>query len=405
MEQQILSTILSDRTAFELVKATKLNYTFSDIGKIVYKEVDKYYELDENAPKCSTEIIKERIESHYPATARKILEYIRPNGYISAENIREAVYSHGIKEYSTAIAEAGWDDNSKELEKRIGYLSEFKERFEKGGEGEYCTVRYYNTDEYWSSDPSDSSSADLIKILPVDLNKAIDGGLPPQTHVLIFAHTDVGKTGFAINMCYGFLVQGLKVGYVINEESGSNILNRYAARVLGKPTSEIRDNRHRYGKLLRDEFFADNFHVVDMEQGSLREISKFIEERELDVIVVDQVRNLDTGRSESLVAQKEIAGRGMRSLLKKYNIVGISVTQGADSCLNQDGSYKDILTVRNIDGSRVGLPGSADLILGLGTKDELKEVGYRTINLCKNKLSTQRGSITCKFDPVTFEVT
>ena len=82
------------------------------------------------------------------------------------------------------------------------------------------------------------------------------------------------------------------------------------------------------------------------------------------------------------MAQLTVAGRAMRSLIKRHNLVGISVTQAADSA-----SRKAVLDIGDVYMSNTSLPGDADLMIGIGGTPDQVENGYRMISLPKNKLT------------------
>jgi hypothetical protein len=70
----------------------------------------------------------------------------------------------------------------------------------------------------------------------------------------------------------------------------------------------------------------------------------------------------------------------MRKLIKKYDLVGVSVTQAADSATN-----KLVLERGDVYMSNTSLPGDADVLLGIGANDEYKGMSRRMMSLSKNK--------------------
>ena len=81
-----------------------------------------------------------------------------------------------------------------------------------------------------------------------------------------------------------------------------------------------------------------------------------------------------------------------RSLLNREKLIGLSVTQAGDRSQghNQDGPL--YLSAGDVDSSRVGLPGTADLQVGIGSNKEMMARGLRMLNFAKNKLSSDPGS-------------
>ena len=75
----------------------------------------------------------------------------------------------------------------------------------------------------------------------------------------------------------------------------------------------------------------------------------------------------------------------MRNFGKKYNMAAISIAQAADSATG-----KAILTRGDIDNSNVGIPGTADVLLGIGATEEQELAGIRVFSFVKNKLGDKR---------------
>jgi len=72
----------------------------------------------------------------------------------------------------------------------------------------------------------------------------------------------------------------------------------------------------------------------------------------------------------------------MRALIKRYNLVGVSIHQAGDSATN-----KLVLERGDVYMSNTSLPGDADVLIGIGANPAFKEEGRRMISLAKNKVS------------------
>ena len=78
---------------------------------------------------------------------------------------------------------------------------------------------------------------------------------------------------------------------------------------------------------------------------------------------------------------------------KRYNCVIVSITQAGDSA-----DQKQVLGMGDIDWSNTGIQAAADLLIGIGTTDELERQGKRWITLCKNKVGGRHASFPVKVD-------
>jgi archaellum biogenesis ATPase FlaH len=240
--------------------------------------------------------------------------------------------------------------------------------------------------------------ANLIKLSPKTLNDRMDGGMMRGDQMIVFAATEMGKTLFAVNLCAGFLVQNLKVLYCKNEEPKARTNLRLINRLSGKTKSDLYDQAiwEEVRQILRDKGYA-NFSIVDLSPGTLDEIEGLVKELNPDVVVVDQIRNLDVA-NENRTNQLERAATGMRNLAKRRNFLSVGLTQAGATAFG-----KSILNRGDIDGSNVGIPGQADLMVGIGANEEQEAAGIRWISLPKAK-GGDHTPFAVSFDPLLSKV-
>ena len=112
-----------------------------------------------------------------------------------------------------------------------------------------------------------------------------------------------------------------------------------------------------------------------MSPGTFRDIQSLIDQHGVDVVIINQLRNIWVGK-EGRVEQMEIAATSARNLAKKNNILVIGVTQAGDS-----GTNKLRLEMGDIDFSNTGMPAQMDLIIGVGSNDEYDGKSWRMISL------------------------
>jgi hypothetical protein len=179
--------------------------------------------------------------------------------------------------------------------------------------------------------------------------------------------------------------------YVGNEEHVNILKARMRTSLLQQPQEWIDKVPKKAARLLQ-EMTQDRLTMVSV-QGSISALEDLTEKHTPTVLVLDQIRNL-AGNEESLTQRLEHSAIRFRSLLSKRSIIGISVTQArANTPL--------YLTADDVDSSRVGLPGTVDLMLGVGATPEMISRNLRMISFAKNKLASgpqSREPITVKFD-------
>lgn len=188
-----------------------------------------------------------------------------------------------------------------------------------------------------------------------------------------------GKTAAVITMIEGFLLQDLKVLYLGNEDMLAHIAMRVATCITRMTKDQIaKDPEQAQERLARAHH--DKLILRELLPGTIEEIDQLAGEFKPSVIIIDQLRNLK-GSGENAVANHEEAAKGVRNIGKKHKAVTISVTQAWGQAEGQL-----ILTMNDIDSSKTGIPGAADVILGIGVNEQYEAAGLRKFTLCKNKL-------------------
>lgn len=237
------------------------------------------------------------------------------------------------------------------------------------------------------------------------LDVRIGGGVLPGHHILLFGRTEVGKSCLSIALAANLLRSGQRVLYVGNEENINVLKARMRLSLLHQPQTWV-DHLPKKSARLLQELVGDRLTMVSLTPGSISELEDLTEKHTPTVLVVDQVRNL-SGSEDGMTQRLEHNAIRLRSLLNKQHTVGISVTQAGDRSQghNQDGPI--YLSAGDVDSSRVGLPGTVDLMLGVGVNRELLSRNLRMISFAKNKLSADanaREPLLLRFDFTTSSV-
>jgi archaellum biogenesis ATPase FlaH len=381
---------LKSRTYFEKIQAFELLSSLSDQGQIVYKEIESYYDKDNEAQSCEPEVIEERLASKNPKLAEVYKAIIKSLEDVSPENLIQHVLEVkrndlGQKLATALIGGKNRNDISKLMEE---YTSLSEDSISNklvlpsiiSGENLYSVIDSYD-------------SGNRIKLYPKSLNELLKGGVFRGTHIVVFGRPEIGKSTFLKNLTFGFLWQKLRVLYVGNEDPAAMHIMRMLVRLTGLTEDQIRVNKQQAMSIAESRGF-NNFFYAGLEPGTLKEVERLVEDIKPDILIVDQIRNLRINE-QNYVLQLEKAARGIRTITQRYNLVGISVTQAGDSA-----AHKDILEMGDIDYSNTGIPGACDLILGFGCKETDVESGYRVISLPKNKISGIKNPLRVSFNPV-----
>ena len=392
MEQKLIAASIKSREAFEELLVAEVESDFSDKALILWKEVKEYYGNDPESASVDLEVLKKKVHRKYTKHADLLMTYFDGIDEISVPNIMKEVIDMKLEVIGHKLAQelvAGNYDKADNL----------LDNYNKLRSGE---INEENKSETFIN-PSvehiinNSSGDNRIAILPKSLNAQLKGGVLRQHHIVLFAPTDMGKSLFALNMVYGFLKQNLKVLYCGNEDPSTDMILRLMWRVTGMTEEEMRKHPETAQGILDSKNFS-NFIFVEMAPGTRREIEDLIVKHEPDIVIVDQIRNLDMGENNKVIALEKAAAM-MRMFGKKYNIVPVSLTQAGDSATG-----KVLLNRGDIDFSNVGIPGTADLLIGIGASEDMENKGERMISFVKNKVGGIKTPVKVWFDPMLTKV-
>lgn len=225
----------------------------------------------------------------------------------------------------------------------------------------------------------------------------IIGPVYPGTLGHVLARPEVGKTAFCVSQMAWFAYQlrdtDHKIVFMSNEEAVNRTRARTYASLLGQPIQQLLEQddsaveelfKMKGGKNIR--FVGDANSIVDIERA--------IAKHKPRVLIIDQGPKVGVpGNYTQVEARQNIYNR-FRTLAVKHRIILISVGQ-ADSAADN----RKWVTFNHIDGSKVGIPGECDYILGIGASEGTPD--YRYFCISKNKLGGQPGRFAAKLDTLT----
>lgn len=391
MESLLLAAAIAERKAFEEIEQYEASRDFSDQGKKVLEEIKQYYEADDRALRASSSIILDRLLRKFPAEKHQdIFKTIISNleDSVSVPNILHeiiALRKSNLKEEIRSCIEGG-------NEGKLGKIIEEYQQCENLAEAKN-PLKVVTIEQAISLFDKVSSEA-LIKLSPDVLNEVTDGGMLRGHHILVFARPDCGKTTFAVELMYGFLKQGLTVLYIGNEDPEADIYARMLSRLARVPRDKLNKDKELWKKAVAKASHRnlDKFVMAVLEPGNLAQIEDAIQKFKPDVLVVDQVRNLDTP-IKSRVEELEHLERNIRQMGKRHDMLTISFTQAGDSADN-----KLILDLGDVDYSNTGMQACADLMIGMGVTHDYEQSGRRMFSFPKNKRKPDKQPRQVTFD-------
>lgn len=388
IENKILSAIVTNREAYNVIKSNLDESNLSDIGKILYKYIGDYYAIDSEASSVDRDIIISRLEHDYPKKKGILCNAVLELKPVSVPNILEE-YNNLRKrtiadDLATRLLDGDFGDQTYELIDNL--LKVGKASVAPEDNGIYIGGSIYDLID-------DFLPENLIKMHPGVVNRTLKGGVPPGTHVVLFARPEMGKSLFSINMASQFLRDGHKVLYVGNEDPQKAMRLRFVSNLSGRTLDQVLAQPDTSWDKAYDNGF-DNLIFIGRGDTSVHMVEDLAEEFSPKVIVVDQMRNLSIRGKLSKVETLEYIAMNLRRIYKDANAVGISITQAGDSA-----SGKKVLTMGDVDFSNTGIPATADLMIGIGADDVMEQNGIRVLTFCKNKVSGDHSSVTVKVIP------
>jgi archaellum biogenesis ATPase FlaH len=395
-ERKLLSAILKDRKTYEIVKDKLQKEDWSPEGSIIFRLASSYYETDSQAANCDVDILVARAERETQSNkiAEIVVQGIRTlvELDISALNVRKEILELHRHLLANKIAAKLTTGKHEEVRPLLQAYQEIDQE-----DNDQSTEEIYSGVKANELVAKDFNRDNLIHIAPRVLNDHLDGGIRGGHHILVFAPTEMGKTLVVINMCFGFLRQGLRVLYVGNEDPASDIMMRMMSRLTGMNKYEIMERPTEVDNILAKRNW-DHFIFANFSPGTFPQIHKAINEYDPQVVVLDQLRNIDVA-SESRVQALEKAATEARNTAKRFGLPIISVTQAADSA-----SGKRILDRGDVDFSNVGIPAQCDVMIGIGADEQMEQTNMRMFSFPKNKLSGKHTPIPFQIDPLLSKV-
>lgn len=386
MEREIIAAVIADRKAYDAIhEHIDPKETFSALGQFWWKFIAAYYKRDGRARSVDVALLLEQASADLNRTKQaETLRSVLPPGDgadvgVSVPNVVSGVLDLRKR---ALLAELAGADLSGQRQKADRAFAELAQIWDASSlDGSQRTEAKEAADLFAAL-----GSEHRIRLLPAALNERIGGGALPGQHIVVFGRTEVGKSTFVLNLCAGFLKQGLKVLYIGNEDPIDAIKFRFLCRVAKVTAGEAHSDRAGVLSRYADRGAADRVRFLHLSPGSVAAIEREIEDYEPKVVIVDQIRNLD-GPEPDITRRLEANATRFRGLLSRHGLLGVSVTQASDRSTGHNQDPPIWLSTGDCADSRVGLPAQADLMLGIGANNAMMQQNQRAISLVKNKLA------------------
>lgn len=376
----LCSAALKSRGAYETIKTSGEAEVLPEELIAVWKGIERFYDNDPEAKSADPEAVKTFAAQglsnpkHVEFLARQIERVSEAK--VSAANVAEVLRLVQKDRVQDSLAHAL---ASRQSEERIeALITEWNQLA--------TPILESDADINWAE--TVRGRLDIkgrIPVTPKSLNEYLGGGLLPGHNVVIFARPEAGKTALCLTLATGFAYKGHRCLYVINEDAVQDLAVRALSCITQRTGDQLREDLDDSLSLGLKKGLG-NLMLRELSPGSLRELEALVRRHKPSVLIVDQLRNLRTSKTDNYTQGLDHNAQGIRALGKRYGLVTISTTQAGDS-----GNNKAILDMGDIDSSNTGIPGAADVLIGLGVNDQLRNAGQRVISISKNKVSGRHG--------------
>lgn len=399
MEKRILKVALTNRDSYYQLKDYLELKSYTQEFQALLRSIDHFYSVDPKATSVDVDVLKHTIKntSSSDKQADFLLQVIDSAMIVdtSSDNVTNTILAIAKTQAGNklAVALANHDDPKNKV-RTPELLAEYNKLEELTTPEAMLNDGLEIIDTDFRVLQNEFNKANLTAIIPKTLSDRLDGGLPSGSHTVIFGRPESGKSTMAIQLSSGFIQQGKRGIYFINEDRAKAIAARFITNLVGYDKATVSAN---FDKALAvaNSRGLDHLRIVELAPGNFRQIEACIRKFSPEWIVIDQIRNLQM-KADSRVNTLEAAATEARNVAKRYNLIGISVTQAGDSATN-----KEYLDMGDVDFSNTGIPAQADLMIGVGVTESLEQAGLRGISFCKNKISTVHHKFYLKMDAVT----
>ena len=243
MEHQLLAASLASRESYELIKEyiTLKSSTYSKQFQVVMNKLGEYYARDSAAVKADVDLLLTQISEtirndKHIATFRDMLSAAQAVD-LSEANVKATVLLAKQQEVGDKLSQALVMDAGQakvdELLQELQALRAVTSIEQLASQEEAARVLSGAELDLDALLHKENDASNLIKLYPTSLNERVDGGVKRGHHIIVFARPNAGKTATCVHMSCGFLHQGFRVLYIINEDREEDIYLRHVNNLSG----------------------------------------------------------------------------------------------------------------------------------------------------------------------------
>lgn len=386
-ERALIGAILHSRKAYEkLVGLGCSSGEFTEAARVVFEAVGEQYTRDGTVKKADSGLLRTQVERRFGAgsMADSVMDFAasvpsNSSGVNIAEEYRLLRLQRVSTTLATLLASGNHSDETQE------HVESYRSLVE-GEAGEEFKERL-------TLDDFTDEAGERIKMYPSEINAQIKGGLHRGNNVVIFGRPNSAKTMLGLNNAACMAKNGYKVLYVGNEEPPMDVTRRLLSRMSKIDIDELetrdglKDAFKRAGKA-----YDRNWVLLHKANCTYQDIRRAAARLRPDVIIVDQLKNVHVAEDNRALQLDKLA-RQVRELGIEFQCVTISVTQAGESA-----EGKLVLGQTDVEWSNTGIPGAADLMIGIGVNDEFAAHDKRMLSICKNKLKNWHGAFPVWID-------
>jgi len=386
-ETNLLAAVCGDRGNYEqIIRIGVSPGDFSDAGRCVFDAAVEQYRRDPELRAIQEDVLRNQVVRRFGrgSMADSVMDFVA--GFpreVSAINVLEEYRLLRLGRTSTTLATllatGQHGDETQSL------LAKYQILLEGSGGAEEKT-------RLTAEDFEDEDGA-RVPLSPPLLNTFIGGGVLRGHNITVYGRPDSGKSLFALNQAAVACKNGFRVLYVANEEPAHDITLRLLARLACVDVMKLRNRDVIIQALDKAGKAYDNWNLLHRAGCTARDISQAAARIRPDIIVVDQLKNLSCS-ADNRALQLDVLARQVREIGIEHNAVTMSVTQAGDSA-----SGKLVLEMNDVEWSNTGIPGAADLMIGVGLNDEFLAEDKRYLSIPKNKVNGKHGGLHVWIDP------
>ncbi len=386
-ETLLLAAICGSRKAYEhALRVGLASNEFTETGRVILDAAIDQYTRDGDAKTVSRDILRSQVERRFGAgsMANSVMDFVdRFPRDVSKVNVTEEYRLLRLARTSTTLATLLASGNHGEAtqEALVQYAT-----LAAGEEGEEFKERL-------TLDDFDEEGSARIALYPKEINSFIKGGVHRGHNITIYGRPNSAKTMFALNNAACLAKNGYRVLYVANEEPDQDITLRLLAR-MSKMDIDLLDTREGRAEAFKraGSAYKKNWILLHKANVTARDIRRQCARLRPDIVIVDQLKNVYVSEDNRALQLDKLA-RQVREIGIEFKCVTMSVTQAGESA-----EGKLILGMTDVEWSNTGIPGAADLMVGIGLNDEFHADNKRMLTICKNKIKNQHGSFPVWID-------